>query len=129
MEIPEIQLRIEPKDLEITATRGTGPGGQARNTTDSCIQITHKPTRLQVRCDTERSQHQNKATAMSMLRAKLWENQQERQTSAVASSRKQQVGSGMRADKRRTIRWQDGQVHDHVTGKRWRLSDYIKGEW
>lgn len=125
----EAELHLDPRDLHIIATRGTGPGGQARNTTDSCIQVTHKPTGIQVRCDTERSQHQNRASALASLRARLWEEEQRRLAGDRASARRAQVGSGMRGDKRRTIRAQDDQVHDHVTGRRWRLREYLKGEW
>jgi peptide chain release factor 1 len=125
----ETEIFIDEKDLEITATRGSGPGGQHRNMTASAVQIKHIPTGVFVRYDGERSQHQNKRTAMAMLRAKLWQAKKEAEDADRASNRKAQVGSGMRGCKVRTIRYQDEQVHDHVTGKRWRLRDYLKGEW
>jgi peptide chain release factor 1 len=84
---------------------------------------------LMVRCESERSQAQNKITALGLLRARLWETQQRDATSKHAQHRKDQVGCGMRADKRRTVRCQDGQVNDHVTGRTWSLKDYLRGQW
>ena len=116
-------------DLEITTCRGSGPGGQARNKTESAVQVKHLPTKLFVRSDSERSQSQNKATAIALLRAKLWAGESAARREGEAAARKQQVGSGMRGDKRRTIRVQDGQVHDHITGRRWDFKNYVKGIW
>lgn len=82
-----------------------------------------------VRCESERSQKQNLETARAILRARLWEAERSRVTAARAADRKAQLGSGQRGDKRRTIRTQDGQVNDHITGKTWRLKDYLRGEW
>jgi len=129
LEPSETQIYVDPRDLEITTCRGTGPGGQARNTTDSAVQVKHRPSGLIVRCDSERSQHQNKASALALLRARLWQAKQEAENGARAAERKSQVGAGMRADKRHTVRYQDEQVHDHVTGRRWRLRDYLRGDW
>ena len=123
----ETEVRLDPRDLEITVCRGQGPGGQARNTTDSAVQIKHKPSGLIVRCDIGRSQHANKVTAMELLRTRLWQAQQEVSEREHAAARKLQVGAGMRGEKRRTARVQDDQVVDHVTGRRWRFSDYQKG--
>lgn len=82
-----------------------------------------------VRCESERSQHQNKATALATLRARIWEKQQGALNSAREAARRGQVGSGMRGDKRRTIRTQDGVVTDHITGKMWQYKDYARGNW
>ena len=125
----EAQLRLDPRDLVFQATRGSGPGGQNRNKVETAVQLTHKPTGVMVRCESERSQHQNRATALALLRARLWQAERDRQTASRALDRRQQVGSGMRGDKRRTIRCQDGIVTDHVTGKRWNLRDYLRGQW
>lgn len=125
----DVQFALRTEDLDITTCRGSGAGGQHRNVTDSAVQITHRPTGLQVRCETERSQVQNKASAMALLRARLWEAERERVAGARAQDRKQQVGSGMRGDKRRTVAVQRDEVVDHVTGRRWRLKDYLRGEW
>jgi peptide chain release factor 1 len=125
----ETQIRLSEKDLEFSTTRGSGPGGQNRNKVETCVIVKHKPTGLLVRCESERSQHQNKATALGLLRAKLWEAEQNRVTGDRADQRKQQVGSGMRGDKRRTIRCQEGVVNDHVTGQQWQFKNYERGDW
>lgn len=124
-----IQFRIADRDLRWSTCRGSGPGGQNRNKTESAVQVTHIPTGVTVRCESERSQHQNRATALATLRARLWYAESERATSSRDLMRKRQVGSGMRGDKRRTVRFQDGVVTDHVTGKRWDLRDYLRGEF
>jgi peptide chain release factor 1 len=125
----EVELRLNPADLDWQTCRGSGAGGQHRNVTASAVQLTYRPTKLMVRCESERSQQQNRRTALTLLRAKLWEAQRAAVSQARASDRRQQVGSGMRGDKRRTIRVQDGQVHDHLTGQRWRYRDYVRGDW
>lgn len=124
-----VQLRIADRDLEYKTTRGSGAGGQKRNVTASAVQLKHLPTGIAVRVESERSQHLNRQTALTLLRAKLWERQRERATGQRADDRRRQVGSGMRGDKRRTIRTQDGIVTDHVTGRRWRFKDYVRGIW
>lgn len=120
---------IDQRDIEIVTARGSGPGGQNRNKTESCVIFTHRPTGLQVRIDNERSQHQNKVTAMKLLTARLYDAERQRIQDAKDNDRKQQVGTGMRGDKVRTYRTQDDQVTDHRTGKRWRLCDWLKGDW
>lgn len=123
------ELQLEDRDLEWTTCRGSGPGGQARNKIESAVQVKHKPTGVSVRCESERSQHQNRQTALSLLRTKLHAAAQEAQNAAEAATRRAQVGCGARGDKRRTIRFQDEQVNDHITGQRWRLKDYLRGEF
>lgn len=123
------EFTLNMADIEWTACRGSGPGGQNRNKVNSAVQLWHKPSGYTIRCESERSQLQNKNTAIAMMRAKLWEVKILAGTAETANSRRAQVGSGMRGDKRRTIRAQDGQVVDHVTGKRWRFKDYVRGEW
>lgn len=120
---------VPDRDLEWTAIRGSGAGGQARNKTSNCIQLRHKPSGLIVRCETERSQPQNLETAKSIMRAKLASAASQFASSAEAAERRRQLGVGARGDKRRTIRVQDGQVHDHVTGKRWQYKAYARGDW
>jgi len=125
----ETQIVIRDDDLEFTACRGSGAGGQHRNVTASAVQLKHKPSGLMVRCEGERSQHQNRETAMALLRARLWELKQNLATQARAEDRRQQVGSGMRGDKRRTIRTQDDRVTDHLTGRTWQFKNYVRGIW
>lgn len=122
-------VALDHRDVEITTTRGSGPGGQARNKTESCIVAIHKPTGLQVRIDNERSQHQNRAMAYKVLAAKLYDTERAKQAMQRDDLRRQQVGSGMRGDKVRTYRTQDDAVTDHRTGQRWRLKDWVKGNW
>lgn len=122
-------LRENDPDLEWAVRRASGPGGQGVNKTESAVTLVHTPTKIMVRCQTERSQHQNKLSALAVMRARLWERQQEATHGALAASRRAQVGSGQRGDKRRTIRVQDGQVNDHVTGRRWKLANYLSGDW
>lgn len=125
----ETQIHLRPEDVEFSTCRGSGAGGQHRNVTDSAVILKHVPSGLTVRCEAERSQHQNKETATNLLRARLWEAKQAEVSGARAEDRRRQVGSGMRGDKRRTIRVQDGQVTDHVTGKTWQFKRYARGDW
>lgn len=125
----EAEMPLAERDLDWLFCRGSGKGGQHRNKTDSAVQLTHRPSGVRVRCESERSQGQNKRTALAILRSRLRQMERERSSSTRAGNRKQQVGSGQRGDKRRTIRCQDGQVNDHVTGRKWRLREYLKGEW
>lgn len=127
--LPEPQQHeciLDARDLEITTRRGSGPGGQHKNKTDSCVDVKHKPTGLVVSID-GRSQHANRALALEILRAKLLARERERGILQRNESRRQQVGCGQRGDKRRTIRVHDNQVVDHVLGKTTTYKDYAKG--
>ena len=108
---------------------GSGAGGQHRNKTDSAVRLLHRPTGLVVRCESERDQSQNRRVARAVLRARLWELEQARATGVRDAARRVQVGSGMRGDKRRTVRTQDDQVVDSITGRSWRFKDYERGAW
>ena len=124
-----VEVRLDPKDLVFKACRGSGAGGQHKNVTDSAVQLTHKPTGIQVRVESERSQHLNKDRALELLRARLQSAESSKAGKERSKKRRSQVGSGMRGDKRRTIRVKDGIVNDHVTGKRWNLKRYLRGDW
>jgi peptide chain release factor 1 len=123
----EAEVYLNPADLELKTTRGSGPGGQARNKTESCVVLTHKPTRTVVRVDSERSQVQNKRLAFGLLRSKILEAKQCAQNAEHAALRKAQLGGGARGDKRRTIAIQRDQVVDHVLGIRTTYTKYVKG--
>lgn len=125
----ESEFILNEKDLEWTTTISQGKGGQSVNTTYSCVVLKHKPSNLSVRCQNERSQHRNRQTALRILRSRLLERKQNAEHAESAQQRKNQIGSGMRGDKRRTIRVKDGQVNDHITGKKWALKKYLNGEW
>lgn len=114
--------------MDIQTTRGSGPGGQHRNKTDSCVVATHRPSGLTVRVDM-RSQHQSRAMALQILAAKLADAAESGVRQAQASIRREQVGSGMRGDKIRTYRSQDDRVTDHRTNRTWSLRAWSRGAW
>lgn len=128
-EPPKSQCVIDERDIEVSFCRGSGKGGQNRNKRDTVAVVKHVPTGLAVRAESERSQHANRESAMSLLRARLWQQQSGKASKARADDRRAQVGCGARGDKRRTLQVQHGTVVDHVTGKTWRYRDYAKGLW
>jgi len=115
-EADDVDVEIDPKDIEMDVFRSSGPGGQSVNTTDSAVRLTHIPTGIVASCQNERSQLQNRERAMAILRARLLKLQQERQDEAHASARKEQVKSGGRSEKIRTYNYKDNRVTDHRLG-------------
>ena len=112
-EADEVDVQVHDKDLEITKTAAGGPGGQGVNTTMSAVQIKHLPSGIIVRSEEQRSQHQNKARALQILRAKLLEAEQRAQADSISAERRNMVGSGERSEKIRTYNYPQNRVTDH----------------
>lgn len=129
-ELPESELpEINPADLRIDTYRSSGAGGQHVNTTDSAVRITHLPTGIVVECQDERSQHKNKAKAMSVLASRIVQAEQEKQAQAQADTRRNLLGSGDRSDKIRTYNYPQSRVTDHrINLTLYRLDEIMNGK-
>jgi len=128
-EAEEVELELNPKDLRIDTFRSSGAGGQHINKTSSAIRVTHLPTGTVVECQDQRSQYKNKDRALSILRARLYEQAIQEQAQAVAGQRRSQVGSGMRNERIRTYNFPQGRVTDHRIGLTlYKLDAVMNGE-
>jgi peptide chain release factor 1 len=128
-EVEEIEFDINPADLRVDTYRASGAGGQHVNRTESAIRITHIPTGTVVECQDERSQHKNRARAMSLLQARILSAQQEQQSAEIAASRKLQVGSGDRSERIRTYNFPQGRLTDHrINLTLYKLDSIVEGD-
>lgn len=119
---------FKESDVDFATARGSGPGGQNRNKTESCVIATHRPTGITVRIDA-RSQHQNKALALRIMKSRIADIQAEQAAKSANANRKEQVGSGMRGDKIRTYREKEDQYVDHRTESKGKVSKWLRGDW
>ena len=126
-EAEEVDIEINPQDLEISTMRASGAGGQHVNTTDSAVQLVHKPTGVTVYCADERSQHKNKAKAMTVLRSRLLKAKEEEEHAKYAAERKGQIGTGDRSERIRTYNFPQGRLTDHRIGTNFPLLGIVEG--
>ena len=128
-EVDDVEVEINPKDLQIDTYRSGGAGGQHVNKTESAIRITHLPTGTVVECQDERSQYKNKDKAMKILRSRIYEKMQREQEEKIASERKLKVGAGDRAERIRTYNYPQGRVTDHRIGLTlYKLEQILNGD-
>lgn len=128
-EAEEVDIEIRPEDLDISACRASGPGGQGVNTTDSAVQIVHRPTGMMVRCADQRSQLKNKARALTILRSRLLEQKVAEENAKYAAQRKAQVGTGERNERIRTYNFPQNRVTDHrIELTTYNLPMFIEGD-
>jgi peptide chain release factor 1 len=128
-EAQEVDIEIKPEELEINVCRASGKGGQGVNTTDSAVQIIHKPSGLIVRCADERSQQKNRVKALKVLRSRLLERKINEENAKYAAQRKDQIGTGERSEKIRTYNFPQNRVTDHrVEVTLYNLANFIEGD-
>ena len=128
-EAEEVDVKINDADLRIDVFRSSGPGGQSVNTTDSAVRVTHIPSGIVVSQQDEKSQHQNKAKALKILRSKLYDLQRSQQESERAKARKSQIGTGDRSERIRTYNFPQGRVTDHrINMTLYKLTDFLAGD-